>query len=199
MLLLYFLILNQRRHDVEQLPTRQRPQFSKIGASESLLRPRLRARPSCLRYVWMARYAQASRASVKRSGRMSRFGGPWEPAVVADWAGGGEFSAEALLLLARSMFFCSLMPRPTETMIRLSQVDGLLGFLEPIFRLVAGRVDCDGESFDGCGAVRIRLCLREKHVLERGDPRASEPKPTSAENFPWNIWRVKSSLPASCL
>ena len=76
--------------------------------------------------------------------------------------------------LAISIFFCSLMPRPTaHDDFRLRQVDRLLGFLEDFLRLVAD--DAVGD-FNFHGFDRSRACAgfglvpAKRAVLKRCEP-----------------------------
>src|SRR5450432_84537 len=97
-----------------------------------------------------------------------------EPAVVADGAGGGEFSAEGggELLGEVDVFLFLDAAAHGDDDFGLGEVDSLFGFLEPVFRVIAGWVEGDSKGFYWRGG---RACFRfvsaKCSVLERGDPR----------------------------
>src|SRR4029077_18844231 len=99
-----------------------------------------------------------------------------EPAIVANGAGGGNLSAEGggepLREFNVFLFFDPAADGDDDFGLR--QVDGLLGFLEPVFRLIAGSgVEGDGEGHDRRGGGRgPGLISPKRTILKRSNPRS---------------------------
>ena len=89
--------------------------------------------------------------------------------------------------LAISIFFCSLMPRPTATMISACvRSTACLASLKDFRRFVADHAirDVDGHRLDrSCAGAGFGLVAAKCAVLEGGEPWASLVKLTSAASF----------------